>query len=62
MADQLEREARGADSDLRRTAYEELATQWRRLADRYEHPSFVEEDVPAERSCPEMRTARRRLN
>ncbi len=35
-ADGLEREARAAESDLRREAYLELAEHWRRLAERYE--------------------------
>lgn len=61
MAEKLEHEAGGADSELRRTAYRELASQWRRLAERYEEPTFAEEVSPS-RSCPEMRSPRRRLN
>ena len=61
MADKLEHEAGGAESELRRNAYRELASQWRRLAARYEEPA-AGEAVSRDRSCPEIRSARRQLN
>ncbi len=60
MAERLDREAGEANTELRRSAYQELAQQWRRLATRYESPTLFEpDDRPA---GGEVRSARRNLN
>lgn len=59
MAERLDREAGDAQTELRRSAYQELAQQWRRLATRYESPALFEDDHgPAGK----VRSARRHLN
>lgn len=63
MAERLDREAGDAETELRRSAYRELAEQWRRLAHRYETPTLFEpelDDAGELNAAP--RSARRRLN